>query len=176
MKTYATTMIAFTIAFLSYIQPCPAPPLAIGIVGGTVLGAGAAIGGAAAGSHGHGRKRDNDDFSRCVSQGIGSQQQIDFLANSSIVVSGLPGTCMSVIKNYNQHPQLADLNAIHGSTTVLNGTAVILENMPDYVRKSIETAQASAAGQALPQRRALGFESAFGEFASYSNAPPSAQD
>ena len=62
---------------------------------------------------------------------------------------------MSEIENYNQHPQVADMNAVHGSTTMLNRTSVILENMPDYVVKSIKDAQASNKGQASPQRRAL---------------------
>ncbi|MCJ1453679.1 hypothetical protein MMC28_004027 [Mycoblastus sanguinarius] len=152
MKSYTAELALSAVAFLALIQPCPAPPLVVGIVAGTTMGAGAATAGAYAAGHHRAMRRQNDpSFNDCISQGVTSQQQINFLANSSIVVSGLPQACMGEIESYNAHPQAAQMNTVHGSTTVLNSTSVSLDGMPDYVVTAIKEAQAQAS--ASPQKR-----------------------
>ena len=130
-----------------------------GVVGGTVLGAGAAIGGAAAARPpSPAPKKRNEDFDDCVTAGLHSQQKIQFLENDTVTISDLPQICMLEVQNYNAHPQIGEMNALYGSTRVTGPNSVILVDMPEYVIKAIQGAQESQAAQvaqAAPQGQAL---------------------
>lgn len=139
MKNSAVAQLATLLAFLSLIQPCPAPPA--GVVGvlitftTTIITAGALLGSdidarSELGSNAHG-------LDQCVALSINSTQRIHTLSNDSVVISGLPHACMVEIEKYNRHPQIVHLNSIHGSTNVIGAHSVRLDNMPAYALAAI---------------------------------------
>lgn len=166
MKTPALALPATLLAFLSLIQPCPAPPVMVGVIAGSAVGASVIVVGSVAAAadqgfgHDHHRRglaADGDDaasgFDRCVAQGINSTQRVDLLANSSIVVSGLPRPCMDAIDRYNAHPLIEDLNTVHGSTNVISADSVRLDDMPHYVIAAITAARAQMEAKPVPSPR-----------------------
>lgn len=51
----------------------------------------------------------------------------------SVVVNGIPLSCMAQIEAYNAHPNTTDLNAMHDTTIPINDTAIYITGAPDYV-------------------------------------------
>ena len=54
-------------------------------------------------------------------------------------MSNLPQSCMGWFDHYNQHPSIDELNAVHGAITAINGSAVELSNLPQYVMSFVES-------------------------------------
>ena len=148
--------------FVAMIQPCPAPPLAIAGIG-VALGAGAATAGAAAAGIGRGQKRDAADalpLSICVADAVGGgSPQFEHGPSGSIFLHGLPQSCIDEVHMYNQHPQINDFNAVQGQTTAINGTSVMLHNLPPHVAAAMSDLKNHfpAAAPAPPLRRSVKF-------------------
>lgn len=57
----------------------------------------------------------------------------------TIVVNGLPPSCMAEIEEYNAQPDIAALNAVHGQAIIINTTAIYISNIPkdfdDFVER-----------------------------------------
>ena len=139
------------VAFVALIQPCPAPPaiaaiaaaastalgsaVVSGVVGGTVsAGVGTGIG--AATKH---HKRDGTEetttpsFRACMGDIVSANPPLMLVGQDSVVLNGLPGSCIDRINMYNSHPQIDELNAMHGHVTIINSTAVQLSGMSDHL-------------------------------------------
>lgn len=141
MTGFTAAFLCSILAFISLIQPCPAPPVVAGIVGGVALGAGAAIGGAAAAGH-RGKRRDitrgNDTtvlhgsrMSACMAEYVSEDAvTIQKISDTSMVIGEIAPACMEAIRAYNDDPNIVNLNAAHGTTTVLNDTAVWVYGVP----------------------------------------------
>lgn len=202
METYATTM-SLLLVFISLIQPCPAPPIAVfgviagaadaaGAAGAAVAGAAGAVGGAVAGAVGsasagaagaavlsgvaagattagidHIHKRgfrfdkrtssnntSSDIFTTCIADTPGASSKAYLLVgNDTIVingtaqrwamVNGVPASCIAQIDSYNTHPNIVQLNSMHGTTTVVNDTAILLTDLSEshlaYFRTLVKT-------------------------------------
>lgn len=182
MKSYAAPIALSTIAFLTMLQPCPAPivtTLAIATAGASIFGSGVGLGAWAA-SHAIAsqpapvvvaapstpqtdRRQDLTPFEQCTYDGLYSAQSIDFPANGSIIVSDLPQSCMSWFEHYNLHPQIDELNEAHGSITKINSTAVELAMLPPYVMTHVEASLLNGTHQETVSRarRSLGAPKAF---------------
>ena len=143
------------------IQPTPAPPvIAAGIaVAGTIGGAAtgsvgtAVISGVAAGavtagvteaaSKGHKRfvVRDgatSSTFSACMGDSLYADGVHIYVSDDSALITNIPASCMGQIEAYNAHPNITDLNALHGSTTPLNSSAILISGAPDYVMAQLQ--------------------------------------
>jgi hypothetical protein len=59
--------------------------------------------------------------------------------NKTVIINGLPDPCIEQIAAYNNHPDIETFNAIHGSTTIINGTAVFLSGMPSAFDSYLES-------------------------------------
>lgn len=154
MTGFTAAFLCSILAFTSLIQLCPAPPIVAGIVGGVALGAGAAIGGAAAAGH-RGRKRDvssgannnnttattllrGSKMSACMAENLGADPpRIDKISDTSFVIGGIVPACMTAIRAYNDDPNIINLNAAHGTTTVINGTACFVHGVPKHIMSTM---------------------------------------
>ena len=161
MKSYATPIALAAVVFITMLQPCPAPiitTLAIAGTGALLFGSGVGVGAWAAG-HGAASvkppviqggdvapidpsltsRQDLTPFEHCTYDGLHTAQTIEFPANGSIIVGDLPPSCMDWFEHYNQHPDIEELNEVHGVITAVNASAVELANLPPYVMTYIES-------------------------------------
>ena len=160
MKSYATPIAISAVVFITMLQPCPAPiitTLAIAGTGAALFGTGVGVGAWAAG-HGAASvkppviqgdvapidpsltsREDLTPFEHCTYDGLHSAQTVEFPANGSIIVGDLPPSCMDWFEHYNQHPDIDELNEVHGVVTALNASAVELANLPPYVMAYVES-------------------------------------
>lgn len=150
MTAFTAAFLCSVLAFISLIQPCPAPPVVAGIVGGVALGAGAAIGGAAVSGRG-GRKRDTTSanatsttmlrgskMSACMAENLGAvAPTIQKISDTSMVIGGIVPACMTAIRAYNDDLDIVNLNAAHGTTTVLNDTAIWVYGVPPRMMSTL---------------------------------------
>jgi hypothetical protein len=65
--------------------------------------------------------------------------------NQTIIVDGLPVTCVNQIEAYIAHPDTKSHNAQDGTVTILNGTSVQIEGVPkefinEYIKEHTENA------------------------------------
>lgn len=163
MNRYTTTSILSVIAFIALIQPCPAPPLALAIAGGAIAaGASGAVAGGVSGAVNHHGRRNTDEsstFAQCVSDAAnsGSHPVVEAGPGTSVLIQNVPQSCMAQIDAYNAHPDITQLNMIHGTTTKVNGTTVTLDGMPAEVMTTIDKLIKSPPSQG-PKRRSLRFE------------------
>ena len=140
------------VAFVALIQPCPAPPAIAaiaaaastvagsaalsGVVGGTVS---AGVGAGIAAATKHHNKRDGTEeattpsFRACMGDIVSAHPPLMLVGQDSVVLNGLPGSCIDRINMYNSHPRIDDLNAMQGHVTIINSTAVQLSGMPDHL-------------------------------------------
>jgi hypothetical protein len=135
--------LASLVAFVALIQPCPAPPLAIAIAGaglaGAAVGGGLALGGAAIGANAgkNSGKRDTTnphEVSVCMADALSSAPpHVEIMSDSSVMVHGMPPSCMVEVEAYNRHPQIEQLNFMYGGTTIMNETSVRLSGLPDFM-------------------------------------------
>jgi hypothetical protein len=160
MKAFTITT-PLLITLMSLIQPCPAPPLAAlgGIIGlgveeGAAVAAGAEaadIAGLAANDAGYAlaakrsrfdTRSSSDTFTTCIADTPGAASNARLIvgtdtinmngtANSWALINGVPPSCMAQVSLYNQNPNIAQLNAIHGRTVIFNNTAVLLTGIPN---------------------------------------------
>ena len=163
MKSYAAPIALSAVAFITMLQPCPAPIISTL----AIAGAGAAIFGAGAGTGLWGASKiissqkpapiyvnspkvappdpnldsreDLTMFEHCTYQGLHTAQSLEFPANGSIIVGDLPQPCMDWFAHYNLHPQIDELNAAHGTIVTLNSSAVELAHLPPYVMAYVES-------------------------------------
>jgi len=142
---------------------------AAGAAAGAVSGAagtaagGAAIGGVIAGGvtagldHIHKEKRfrfdrrsSTDTFTACIADTPGAASKtklvvgtdtiiVDGKAQSWAAINGVPASCMTQINLYNAHPNITILNAMHGATTIINDTAILLTGMPNHYMTYLHT-------------------------------------
>ena len=154
MKSYATPIALSAVAFITMLQPCPAPvvsTLAIAGTGAAIFGAGTGLGlwgaskvigatkaPAAIEDPGLAYRQDLTPFEHCTYDGLGTAQSIEFPANGSIIVAALPQSCMDWFAHYNQHPAIDALNEVHGTIVTINASAVELANLPPYVMTYVE--------------------------------------
>ena len=59
--------------------------------------------------------------------------QVDGTAQNWAIVNNVPASCITQVKIYNAHPNITDLNAIHGKVTDINSTSLLLYGMPQSV-------------------------------------------
>jgi hypothetical protein len=59
--------------------------------------------------------------------------QVDGNAKSWVVFNGVPGSCMAQVDSYNAHPNITDLNSIHGTVKDINSTSLLLYGMPQSI-------------------------------------------
>ena len=78
-------------------------------------------------------------------------------------MSDLPRSCVDWFEHYNLHPQIDELNDVHGTITVINGSAVELSNLPPYVMSFVESSLLNATEEKTVSRarRALVAAEAF---------------
>jgi hypothetical protein len=50
----------------------------------------------------------------------------------------MPETCTEGVKAYNKLPNVANLNAVHGSATVTGPGQIVLKDMPEQFVKMLE--------------------------------------
>lgn len=128
------------------------------VAAGTAALGGAVAGGVTAGlDHIHKKKRSrfdghssSDKFTACIADTPGAASKtrmiigtdaivVNGTAQSWAVINGVPASCMTQINLYNAHPNIADLNAMHGTTTIVNDTAILLTGMPDHFMAYLHT-------------------------------------
>lgn len=171
MTGFTAAFLCSILAFISLIQPCPAPPVVAGIVGGVALGAGAAIGGAAVAGN-RGKKRDNTSnngttvirgsrMSACMTEYVSEDAvTIQKISDTSMIIGDIAPACMEAIRAYNDDPNIVNLNAAHGTTNVINATAVLVYGVPLPMMRAMGTFLKSIpdkpVGSPTYKRRAIG--------------------
>ena len=84
-------------------------------------------------------RQDLTPFEQCTYDGLHTAQTLEFPANGSIIVADLPPSCMDWFEHYNLHPDIEELNEVHGVISTLNASAVELANLPPYVMTYVES-------------------------------------
>ena len=164
MYSYTTVALAAA-TFVTFCQPCPAPPLAVAglgtaIAGGAAGGVAQAVAGSAMGDSGS-KKRDSGSASsgitQCISEATEKGVNVAPGDGTAIVVNGLPQSCLAEIQAYNADPKNGAMAEVHGTTTQINSTAVKLDGIPqDQLAKISDTIKALP--HPAPQRRSMRFE------------------
>ena len=150
MRTF-TVAVTSIVAFVTFIQPCPAPPavaIAIGAAAAGSAAGGIVAGGVTAGlDRIPGKKTGKRDvgkpvphmFRNCVADTtLAAFPQQIAVGTDTVVINNVPPSCMAQINAYNAHPNITDLTATHGSTTVINDTAIALTGVPDVWMKHLQ--------------------------------------
>lgn len=163
---YSYTAVALAAAtFVTFFQPCPAPPAALGLIGG------AAVSGAVAGTTGNilsnaegGAKRRDESsdayvsgIAKCLQEASSQPPSMAPGDGTSIIVSNLPSSCIDEVQAYNANPNNAAMAKVHGTTTQINSTAVRLDGIPHEVLGQISDLM-KATPNSQSQRRSLRFE------------------
>jgi hypothetical protein len=127
MKAYtAATICAFAGALM--VQPCPAPPVVFGIVAaaaavntavdaaGATAGAIAAgaVSGVVAGVVSKHVKRDGVSDVCMVDFINAGNHQLKQMVDGSVIVHGVPASCMNNLQQWNEHPEIDTLNSMFG--------------------------------------------------------------
>ena len=163
MYSYTTVALAAA-SFVTFFQPCPAPPIGMAALGE------AATGGAVAGTVGNvlsnaesggSKKRDDSGAAagimHCVSQASEQPPTMAPGDGTSIIVNNVPQSCLAEVQAYNAHPHNGAMAALHGTTTQINSTAVRLDGMPHQVLGKISD-MIKATPHQQSQRRSMRFE------------------
>lgn len=162
---YSYTAVALAAAsFVTFFQPCPAPPLGMAALGS------AAASGAVAGTvgnvltqaeNGGSAKRSDDSAAAgivsCVSQASEKPPTMAPGEGTSVIINNVPQSCLAEVQAYNSQPHNGAMAALHGTTTQINSTAVRLDGMPNQVLGQISDL-IKANPQSQPQRRSMRFE------------------
>jgi hypothetical protein len=153
-----TALATFIIAFTALIQLCPAPflvliPEIIEVAAGAAEAASEAAAEAAAAAAAAIPKRSISPFNTrsttgtfpaCIADAtlgnspltavVGTDTiQVDGTAQNWAIVNSVPASCISQVNTYNSHPNISDLNAIHGTVKDINSTSILLYGMPQSV-------------------------------------------
>lgn len=64
---------------------------------------------------------------------------IQKISHTSMVIGDIAPACMEAIRAYNDDPNIVNLNAAHGTTTVLNDTAVLVYGVPMPMMGAMDT-------------------------------------
>jgi hypothetical protein len=150
-----TALATSIIAFMALVQLCPAPFIVVLAVEAieAAADATAAAEAAAAAAAGGSEKRSISPFNTrsttysfpaCVADAtlghspltavVGTDTiQVDGTAENWAIVDKVPASCITQVKNYNAHPNITDLNAIHGRVKDINSTSLLLYAMPPSV-------------------------------------------
>ncbi|KAG7006085.1 hypothetical protein G7Y79_00016g040700 [Physcia stellaris] len=142
---YSYTAVALAAAtFVTFFQPCPAPPVALAAVSGAVAGtAGTVVGNA---EQGGAQKRD-----------AVSDAAVSGIAKCLAAASNTPPQMAPEVQAYNSNPHNGAMAAVHGTTTQINSTAVRLDGIPhEVLGKMSDLIKATPNSQ--NQRRSLRFE------------------
>lgn len=160
MYSYTTVALAAA-TFVTFFQPCPAPPVALAAVSGAVAGtAGTVIGNA---EQGGSSKRDAvsdaavSGIAKCLAAASNTPPQMAPGDGTSIIVNNLPPSCLAEVQAYNSNPHNGAMAAVHGTTTQINSTAVRLDGIPHEVLGQMSDL-IKATPNSQPQRRSLRFE------------------
>ena len=123
MYTSQITAVAL-VAVASFFQTCPAPLLA------PLLGGGGKV------------KRDDvtDNLKQCIQDGRAETEHVQFIGETSLVMEGVPASCMREVEDWIKHPQAALLAPDYGTVTKINDTAIKLEGLPE---KTVDLVQAA---------------------------------
>ena len=80
-----------------------------------------------------------NDFTSCMASMMGRQNgMLMITAADKVVINGVPSTCMNVVRNYNAHPNVGKMNNIYGGqTSAMNGTAISITGIPDYMMEHL---------------------------------------
>jgi hypothetical protein len=188
MKAFTATFVSIG-TFWLMIQPCPAPPAIPAIVlaagaasslGSAVAeGAGAAavgaISGSVAGVVGKHSKRDGSS-GICIEDAINAgYPQIEHTADGSVLIHGVPESCMGPLEAWNQQEEIETLSSTFGIAQMMNEmTTLKISQIPSIYEgiyrgmKTVSTSTSTEAGasgwnqsQGQPQvnhRRAMRFE------------------
>jgi hypothetical protein len=58
---------------------------------------------------------------------------VDGNAENWAILNDALASCMAQVDSYNAHPNISDLNHIHGGATVINTTSFLMYSMPQSV-------------------------------------------
>ena len=152
---YSFTAVALAAAsFTTFIQPCPAPPLAAAAFGGIVS---AITGNALSKPSKRSDGGAQSGLANCVSESADNPPTMAPGSGTSIIMNNMPQSCLAEIQAYNAHPANGAMAALHGTTTQINSTALRLDGMPHDVLGKISD-MIKANPQLQHQRRSARFE------------------
>lgn len=115
MYTSQITTVAL-VAVASFFQTCPAP--IIGEVLNTITGGGK-------------RSDVTDNLERCIQDGRAQTEHVQFIGETDLVMDGVPASCMSEVKAWNEHPQSRLLEKDYGTVSIVNDTAIKIVGLPE---------------------------------------------
>lgn len=149
-----TASILGGIAASLFLQQCPAPLIATPIAAlatGFTAGGGVAIGGAVAATSGGGggggqaRKRElaqviargssntsSKLLQNCIADMFTSDSVSAKVDSGSMEVRNTPRSCIDAVDEYNEDPEIENLNALYGSIQC-DGSSINLKNVPDFM-------------------------------------------
>ena len=128
MHSTQITAIALT-ALSAMLQTCPAP------VGGIID----------AFTGGNSKRSDiTSRLAQCISDGRAATERVHFIGETSMVLEGVPASCMAEAKAWNEHPHAALLAKDYGTVKVLNSTAIQFDGLPQKTVDIVQGAMTKA--------------------------------
>lgn len=123
MYTSQITAVALT-AVVAMLQTCPAPILP-GILS-TFTG-------------GSSKRSDiTNNLDQCLHDGRAATEHVRFTGENTMILEGVPASCMAEVKAWNEHPHADLLSKDYGSVKVLNSTAIEIDGLP---QKTVQLVQ-----------------------------------
>lgn len=122
MHSTQITAIALT-ALAAMLQTCPAPigPIIDAFTGGSSK-----------------RSDITSNLDKCINDGRAATEKVHFIGETSMVLEGVPASCMAEAKAWNEHPHAAILAKDYGTVKVLNSTAIRFDGLP---QKTVDIVQ-----------------------------------
>ena len=122
MRSTQITAIALT-ALAAMLQTCPAPigPIIDAFTGGSSK-----------------RSDITSNLDQCINDGRAATEKVHFIGETSMVLEGVPASCMAEAKAWNEHPHAAILAKDYGTVKVLNSTAIQFDGLP---QKTVDIVQ-----------------------------------
>ncbi|KAL8792578.1 MAG: hypothetical protein Q9195_004800 [Heterodermia aff. obscurata] len=115
MYTSQITAVALT-AIVAMLQTCPAPILP-GILS-TLSG-------------GSSKRSDiTNNIDRCLHDGREATEHVRFTGESTLILEGVPPSCMAEVNAWNAHPHAELLSKDYGTVKVLNSSAIEIDGLP----------------------------------------------
>ncbi|CAF9935297.1 MAG: hypothetical protein HETSPECPRED_009732 [Heterodermia speciosa] len=105
------------------LQTCPAPigPIIDAFTGGSSK-----------------RSDITSNLDKCINDGRAATEKVHFIGETSMVLEGVPASCMAEAKAWNEHPHAAILAKDYGTVKVLNSTAIRFDGLP---QKTVDIVQ-----------------------------------
>ena len=122
---HSTQITAIALTFLAtMLQTCPAPigPIIDAFTGGSSSK----------------RSDITSSLDRCISDGRAATEHVRFVGETSMILEGVPASCMSEAEAWNNHPHAAVLAKDYGTVKVLNSTAIRFDGLP---QKTVDLVQ-----------------------------------